>query len=1473
MNRVITSLVVPIVALSSLNLAREADARAGAGKPKVWAIVVGIDRYEDDLIPRCQGAVRDARVVADWFASKAGWSRQNVLRMDDFGQKLHGPAGGELSDLLPTRDNLDWAVVEWLGHRVQQDDIVVIYFAGQANARKPRPGATLGRSYLLPIDARGIDPDATGWSLDDALDRAKAVAAKKARVVIWLDTSPFGRGQRGLAVDKGAPNGQDWLRALTRWPGVTAWLAADGGLASEAGSPGPFVSALLTALGTSDQAHNLLGCLKRLRDDPEVVKRGFRTMGGVGPVVSLWSGGANVVEEAVPELIVQAGHGDRVTSVLVTADNAHAITSSHDSTVRVWGLADRSLVRTLTDPIVGVEALALDRDGAVLIAGDGVGRLIGWDMTLDRPKPYYGPAEHAEGIVDLTFLPEGKTFVSRDRARRSILWDAGRGVIKKLRVFSNEPLSRLASAARPGPKAAALASAVEPGNGDPGWLLTFDASANPIARHLGPGGRIGAIDLSDDGRRLVSGDDKGRVVVLDLPGGDLAYSGHFQGPIRLVRFSKAGLLLISDDRSLHLVEPRAGARPIALADAQGAPLPGEVDRSAFSDDGRWLAACTSVEGRTHLWQLADPARPRPVALPRDDSQGLSPAFSPDGRTLLVGDADGGLRSWDIEDGPGGLKAEARPKIQPARGKVAGLAPSASGRYLLEITRDDLGLVWDLQEGRGCKPLPGSWSSGGFLPDESRLLLATRPDQGGDIVLFDRAKGEALPVKFERPVGPDGRPTLASFSSLVVSKSGRWVAASSLEANRPLACVWRVEDGKLVHVARDHDGGLTAIDLSADEQYLLTASEDGAAKLWPLADPEVELHRAAMTFFNPASNSPAITAARFSPANSGRVVTGTRGGYVFLWEWEKGRRNPPVDLGQLEGEVNASIFSPDGRWVVASGALNKSIRFWSIAEAGPPRLVRFSPQPHHGEQVGALAAWPNGSMIVSGGDDAALRFWDLRDHALIGTLVAQGRDDRLVDWLAFTPEGLFDGSMPGEAMVKWRVGDRIVTLQQSEDTHHVFQLAGAFGRGEKPRIAELKDEGPRLKIDSPATDRTVDAREIDLTIWSGDTAPSALRLYQNGVPVKGECDFVRGAGPNFLTTRVALRKGLNRFYAMASKPSAIDGQSNEVTLRYDGPEPPGRVHTLAIGISGYKKRPLKYAHLDARRIAEFLQGQGIAGLKGPGEQIVLVDDKVTPESINDAFRTLRDAVKGKPEDTVVLFLAGHTDTDTRSDQFCLLLPEFSFQAAPAPGAELALANPGVAIRGNAGAGSFRIKVGDPDVMPYVVLYNRLARLEALQRLIIVDACQAGAILQDPAVRNIQRLVEVGSRKARNSYLLAARRGEPANEADALEHGLLTYTLLHGLRAPGLKVIPADLGGFPGRPSADMNQDGLVTSDELVAYADDALPRLAQMFPQVVMRAGNPLPPPPGAGAPDLEKKLKVQASEASFPLIALPPTSK
>ena len=127
--------------------------------------------------------------------------------------------------------------------------------------------------------------------------------------------------------------------------------------------------------------------------------------------------------------------------------------------------------------------------------------------------------------------------------------------------------------------------------------------------------------------------------------------------------------------------------------------------------------------------------------------------------------------------------------------------------------------------------------------------------------------------------------------------------------------------------------------------------------------------------------------------------------------------------------------------------------------------------------------------------------------------------------------------------------------------------------------------------------------------------------------------------------------------MASRPGSIDGRSPDVEVRYDGPENPPRLHVLALGISTYQRRALRYAHSDAEEIANFLHQRGIVANGEPGLRLVLTNHEVTENNVQQALLTLRDRVKGHPEDTVVIFLAGHTGI--HDDRFSLLLPTFPF----------------------------------------------------------------------------------------------------------------------------------------------------------------------------------------------------------------------
>ena len=115
--------------------------------------------------------------------------------------------------------------------------------------------------------------------------------------------------------------------------------------------------------------------------------------------------------------------------------------------------------------------------------------------------------------------------------------------------------------------------------------------------------------------------------------------------------------------------------------------------------------------------------------------------------------------------------------------------------------------------------------------------------------------------------------------------------------------------------------------------------------------------------------------RRSALTVGILLTAGKEPIARLWDVETGR--PVGEPMRHLGQVNAAIFSPDGR-SIATGSADRNVRLWHARDGRHVGL----PMPH-GDIVTALAFAPEGRLLISGSEEGTVRLWDIETCKSIG----------------------------------------------------------------------------------------------------------------------------------------------------------------------------------------------------------------------------------------------------------------------------------------------------------------------------------------------------------------------------------------------------------------------------------------------------------------------------------------------------------
>ncbi len=153
---------------------------ASPQKANRYAIVMGIEQYREQM-PKAEFATRDAKDVAQFLTTQAGYREENViLRLNE----------------QATKSDMEKYFEAWLKNNVDENSSLFIYFSGHG-----APKAETGEAYIVPYDGDPAFIEQTGYPLKRLYRALEKLSTKN--IVVMLDSCFSGAGGRSVMA-KGA---------------------------------------------------------------------------------------------------------------------------------------------------------------------------------------------------------------------------------------------------------------------------------------------------------------------------------------------------------------------------------------------------------------------------------------------------------------------------------------------------------------------------------------------------------------------------------------------------------------------------------------------------------------------------------------------------------------------------------------------------------------------------------------------------------------------------------------------------------------------------------------------------------------------------------------------------------------------------------------------------------------------------------------------------------------------------------------------------------------------------------------------------------------------------------------------------------------------------------------------------------------------------------------------------------------------
>jgi WD40 repeat protein/serine/threonine protein kinase len=268
--------------------------------------------------------------------------------------------------------------------------------------------------------------------------------------------------------------------------------------------------------------------------------------------------------------------------------------------------------------------------------------------------------------------------------------------------------------------------------------------------------------------------------------------------------------------------------------------------------------------------------------------------------------------------------------------------SADGQFALSGSKDNTIKLWDVTTGKCVRTFTGHAEavSSVCLSADGRFAFSASWDK--TLKLWDVSTGQCLR-------------TFTGHTSWVfsvcLSADGRFVLSGSQDKTLQL---WDVETGTSVRTFAGHMDSVFSVCLSADGQYALSGSRDKTLKLW-----DVTTGECVRTF----TGHTGLVRSVCMSSDGQLALSGD--GTLRLWDIASGQCLPA-----LTGHMGETVgFSTDGQFALSGSRF--TLKLYDVATGKCLRTFT-----DHEDEVKAVYLSANGQFALSGGQDKALKLWEL-----------------------------------------------------------------------------------------------------------------------------------------------------------------------------------------------------------------------------------------------------------------------------------------------------------------------------------------------------------------------------------------------------------------------------------------------------------------------------------------------------------------